>query len=124
MSICPTCGLVARGDGNAAAGASRGTVFDATHTGLHERSDEAAQEYRTIFETRRIMAERISDRHLERLLDSCNGEDREILLRHVLWICCHIPVMINRPAGQSFCLRWIRCVEGILVANGLYRWST
>jgi hypothetical protein len=80
---------------------------------------EAAKEYRTILETHGIVAERVSDRDLERILDSCNGEDRQVLLRHVLWICCHIPVMINRPAGQSFCFRWIGCVEGILVAYGI-----
>ena len=80
---------------------------------------EAAMEYRTILETRGIVAERVSDTDLERMLDSCNEEDRQVLLRHVLWICCHIPAMINRPAGQSFCFRWIGCVEGILVANGI-----
>jgi hypothetical protein len=80
---------------------------------------EAAKEYRTILETRGIAAERISDSDVERMLDSCNGEDRQVLLRHVLWICCHIPVMINRPSGQYFCFRWIGCVEGILVAYGI-----
>ena len=80
---------------------------------------EAAKEYRTILETRGIVAERVSDKDVERMLDSCNEEDRQVLLRHVLWICCHIPVMINRPAGQSFCFRWIGCVEGILVAYGI-----
>ena len=80
---------------------------------------EAAKEYRTILETRGIVAERVSDRDVERMLNSCNGEDRQVLLRHVLWICCHIPVMINRPSGQYFCFRWIGCVEGILIAYGI-----
>jgi hypothetical protein len=76
---------------------------------------EAANEYRTMLETRGLVAERVSDRYLERLLDSGNGEDREVLLRHALWICCHIPAIIGRPAGHNFCLRWIGCVEGILI---------
>ena len=80
---------------------------------------EAANEYRTILETRGLVAERVSDRYLERLLDSGNGEDREVLLRHVLWICCHIPAVINRPSGHNFCLRWIGCVEGILIGYGI-----
>jgi len=80
---------------------------------------EAAKEYQTILETRGIVAERVSDNDIERMLDGCNGEDREVLLRHVLWICCHIPAMINRPSGQNFCLRWIGCVEGILLAYGI-----
>ena len=80
---------------------------------------EAAKEYRTILEARGIIAERVSDRYVERMLDGCNGEDREVLLRHVLWICCHIPVIINRPSGHYFCFRWIGCVEGVLVAYGI-----
>ncbi len=79
---------------------------------------EAAEEYRTILEARGIVAERVSDRDVERMLDDCNEEDRQVLLRHVLWICCHIPAMINRPSGQYFCFRWIGCVEGILIAYG------
>jgi len=80
---------------------------------------EAADEYRTLLETRGHVAERVSGRYLERLLDSGNGEDREVLLRHVLWICCHIPAVINRPSGYNFCLRWIGCVEGILIGCGI-----
>ena len=80
---------------------------------------EAAKEYRTILEARGIVAERVSDRDVERMLDDCNEEDRQVLLRHVLWICCHIPAMVNRPSGQYFCFRWIGCVEGILIAYGI-----
>ena len=54
-----------------------------------------------------------------RLLDGSNSEgDRDILLRHAKWICKNLPAMIQKPAGQAFCLRWIGCVEGVLIAYG------
>jgi hypothetical protein len=80
---------------------------------------EAATQYKNLLEAQGILAERIALREVKRMLDGGNEEDRHILLRHLLWICHHIPSILNRPSGQSFCIRWLGCVEGALVAYGI-----
>ena len=74
---------------------------------------EAAQLYGEILDAHDIVAQRVDDSDIARLLDGSNSEaDRDILLRHAKWICKNLPTMIQKPAGQAFCLRWIGCVEG------------
>ena len=75
--------------------------------------------YRELLEARGVEPERIEDSELNRYLDGCAGADRAMLLRHLLWICWHLPEIIDRPGGYFFCLRWIGHIEGALVACGL-----
>ena len=45
--------------------------------------------------------------------------NREAFLRHLLWACEGVPEVIDKLGGFLFCVRYLGCIQGGLLACGL-----
>jgi hypothetical protein len=97
---------------------SRLISFTLTPSPTMSREDliKLAAEYRELLQARGFSSQHIPDTSYR--IDPLNVDDREMLLRHAMWACEHIPEQVDRLGGHQRCMRWIGTIQGTLTAYG------